>query len=54
VATVVEAHQGNVECLEEPGGGARFRISLPRAEGLAGEPEPRAVAPLAAGEEAAE
>ena len=30
VATVVEAHQGEVECLEEPGGGACFRVSLPR------------------------
>jgi signal transduction histidine kinase len=31
VATVVEAHQGRVECLEEPGGGACFRVTLPRA-----------------------
>jgi two-component system sensor histidine kinase HydH len=32
VATVVEAHRGTVECLEEPGGGACFRIILLRAE----------------------
>jgi signal transduction histidine kinase len=31
VATVVEAHQGRVECLEEPAGGACFRVTLPRA-----------------------
>jgi signal transduction histidine kinase len=31
VATVVEAHRGTVECLEEPGGGACFRIVLERA-----------------------
>jgi two-component system sensor histidine kinase HydH len=33
VATVVEAHRGTVECLEEPGGGACFRIILERVEG---------------------
>jgi signal transduction histidine kinase len=31
VATVVEVHNGRVECLEEPGGGACFRMTLPRA-----------------------
>jgi signal transduction histidine kinase len=31
VATVVEAHHGTVECLEEPGGGACFRMTLERA-----------------------
>ncbi|MBV9137180.1 MAG: hybrid sensor histidine kinase/response regulator, partial [Hyphomicrobiales bacterium] len=31
VTTVVEAHQGRVECLERPGGGACFRVTLPRA-----------------------
>jgi two-component system sensor histidine kinase HydH len=32
VATVVEAHRGTVECLEEAGGGACFRIVLERAQ----------------------
>jgi two-component system sensor histidine kinase HydH len=41
VATVVEAHQGTVECLEEPGGGACFRVTLPRAGGA---PEPQKAA----------
>jgi len=36
VATVVEAHRGTVECLEEPGGGACFRIILRRVQA---EPE---------------
>jgi signal transduction histidine kinase len=36
VATVVEAHRGTIECLEEPGGGACFRITLERAEGESG------------------
>jgi two-component system, NtrC family, sensor histidine kinase HydH len=30
VATVVDAHEGTVECLEEPGGGACFRMTLKR------------------------
>ncbi|MFI5012539.1 MAG: ATP-binding protein [Hyphomicrobiales bacterium] len=42
VATVVEAHQGTVECLEEPGGGACFRVTLQRADG---EFEPTVPAP---------
>ena len=29
VAGIVEKHQGHVEVLETPGGGATFRVSLP-------------------------
>jgi len=29
VAAIIEAHQGTVEVLETPGGGATFRIALP-------------------------
>ena len=29
VAAIVEAHQGTVDVLETPGGGATFRVSLP-------------------------
>jgi len=32
VATVVEAHRGAIECLEEEGGGACFRITLERID----------------------
>ncbi|MFI4994761.1 MAG: ATP-binding protein [Hyphomicrobiales bacterium] len=41
VATVVEAHEGTVECLEEPGGGACFRMTLKR---VCDEREPAAQA----------
>jgi signal transduction histidine kinase len=40
VATVVEAHHGKVEYLPEPGGGACFRMTLPRAGSKAGPTTP--------------
>jgi two-component system OmpR family sensor kinase len=41
VAAIIEAHQGNVEVLETPGGGATFRVALP----LLTKPEDAAATP---------
>ncbi|SDR56154.1 Signal transduction histidine kinase [Rhizobiales bacterium GAS113] len=49
VATVVEAHQGLVECLEEQGGGACFRVTLPRAGDAPRTAGPEATGPKIAG-----
>ena len=42
VAAVVAAHQGTVEVLETPGGGATFRVDLPLMSGYASQPDPAA------------
>src|SRR5262249_27168926 len=43
VAAIVEAHQGTVDVLETPGGGATFRVSLPLLH--PGTPEPESPVP---------
>jgi two-component system OmpR family sensor kinase len=39
VASIVNAHNGHVDVVETPGGGATFRVALPLA-GAAGAPQP--------------
>lgn len=39
VASIVNAHNGHVDVVETPGGGATFRVALPLA-GSAGAPQP--------------
>ena len=45
VAGIVANHEGHVEVVETPGGGATFRVSLPLLPNL--EPEPLSPAPIA-------
>jgi two-component system, OmpR family, sensor kinase len=47
VRAVAEAHGGSVELGDAEGGGARFLVRVPAAEGEPATPRPRRVAPSA-------